>query len=343
MIDLSEYEDRYSRLTLGQSMKIAWRRMKDILFRPFSLAIFFLFALLGLFARLAGGMSLMNPLAVNDMGRLFFSNYHFGPAGIVAGIAGLTFGVVAWLYVEARLRLIYLDSLVQKKIRFLRAWKDLKGTGEALFRWEFFFTVVQGCYMVAFLWKPFGRFGTSLDFKNLLYTLAFTSSVLFLMLIDFTVLRLIMPLMFIKRTTFFPALRLFQRLYSDNKSCMASFFFTSLGISIGISIVLGIIISILMVVPMLLFFPSAFGGMGSASGVGLFYIVSLVFGLLAKFILGLFLQPIQLWYQAWGLAFYAGFGDDLNALITNGEKDIITGGPAVTELPGGVPEGGTDR
>jgi len=55
MIDLSQYEDRYSAITLGQSMKIGWEWMVSVLFRPFTLKMLILLGLLALFANMQVG------------------------------------------------------------------------------------------------------------------------------------------------------------------------------------------------------------------------------------------------------------------------------------------------
>ena len=318
MIDLSEYEDRYSRLTLGQSMKIGWRRMKEILFKPFSIVAILSFSLLGLFARLGGGEKLASTTSIPNLARIVFQPFFSsGQVPLVACITVLVAAFFIWLYIEARLRLIYLAAIAQKEIRFFQSWKQLKTAGRSLFHWEFVVACIAIAYILAI--SIGGRY-----FGRSYYPLAFMGSLGFLLLVDFSVIRLVMPLMFIKNIKLVSALKLFQKLYGDNKSSVLSFFFSSLGIHSGIMIALFAIRTILYFLGVFLFSARLFGASANmAESMVSFIITYFGLGVFLRIVFGIFLQPIQLWYQAWALAFYAGFGDDLNAFVTNRKEDAF--------------------
>ena len=338
MIDLSQYEDRYCTITLGQSMKIAWRRMKDVLFRPFTLVILIPFALLGLFARLAGGEKLTGIFGIQTI-IMFVSRFFTSgdPAAILGIIAALVIGLFVWLYIEARLRLVYLDSIANGKIRFFKSWRELKATGRSLFHWEF----AVACVAVAYLLGVYLMTGTYLtgwvSFGEPYYALAVLSSFGFLLLVDFVVIRLIMPLMFIKNINLTSALKLFLKLFRDNKSDILSFFFASLGINIPIVVFLFIARTVLLAVSYFVLSTFAFAAESYVSEYTSFFIFGpMLIGFSFRFIFGLFFQPIQIWYQAWALAFYGGFGDDFNTLLPKKHEDALAGGSAAPVSPESV-------
>ena len=310
MIDLSEYEDRYSRLTLGQSMKIGWEQMISVLFRPFTLKMIVLLGLLALFANMqtgggavAGGFfSLFAGGAMQSLGNDISSqNLHILLA-IIVPLALIVW--ITWTYVQCRLKFIYLLSFVKKEVRFLEYWREVKSVGNSYFWWELLATLyvwgnIAGAIVyVSYILRGGGR-GTG-PYEMLLVSLPLFGLFIFFAVVCLFVLRFIMPLMFIKRIRFLEAWRLFRKLFELNKGPFAAYYFGSLGLYMGLAIATSLAQSVF-------FIP----------------IVNI-------FLVAIATQPLVLWFHAWALAFYAGFGDDLNVFVAQ-----TTGNASAAEMPPG--------
>jgi len=135
-----------------------------------------------------------------------------------------------------------------------------------------------------------GGRGSGLYQVLLVFLPVFGSMILFGIVYLF-VLRFIFPLMFIKRIRFLEAWRLFRKLSELNKGPFAAYFFVSLGLYMGLVIAASLAQNIF-------FLP-----------------------IINVFLAAIATQPLVLWFHAWGLAFYAGFGDDLNVFAAQAAVD----------------------
>ena len=311
MIDLSEYEDRYSRLTLGQSMKIAWRRMKEILFKPFAFKVVMSFAVLGMLSNLNGGNKHVEiiipyfpflPLPLVLVGMFIYDE------GVYLGLLPVLAGIGVWVFFEARLRLIFLGSIAGKRVRFFETWRRYKKPGRSFFIWEFAIAMIIAGHILFVIFGAPEVFDLDNRYLVIFCWLATFSSLLFTAFIDFCARRFILPLMCIKNIRLLDAVRLFLKLFSGERKAFLAYLFSSLGIHLTVVAV---------------FFGVSFGVsyltlgwlVGNMLWIAAWYIIM-------KIVFGFLLLPLQIWYQAWGLAFYGGFGDDLDILTSESPRDV---------------------
>lgn len=328
MLDLSDYEDRFSTISAGQAMKISWRKMSQNLFRKFSFKHLTFFSFLGLFSRLEGGSIHFDDLgglfwvyvpiiyAANSLSRIalskrahnqdvyrtiLFSNFAFCISLI------FIIGII-WDYIQARLKIVYLSSIGTGQVNFLRQFKEYKAVGRSFFRWELFFFLIFFMHIASAAFFSQLSEGTGLgSFWSALAPFAFIGSLITLGILNFFVNRTIMPLMCIKKIRFSDAWRLFKKLYGVNKDSFLSYLFGSLGMLVAFvlcSFIFGVLIFTLL--PSLMSFYDIY----------LDYtiyevpVALILLYLFAKIVSAFLLQPLQMWYQGWALAFFSGFGDD---------------------------------
>jgi hypothetical protein len=302
MIDLTPYQDRYSNLGLRQAMKTSWRRMKAVLFRRYRVRRFLYFALLGFLSNLNGGSKhvelLLGPLPLPLM-LIGMSMYDDGAYLLAFALSA----VIIWVFFEARFRLIYLRSIADQRICFLKSWKELKVPGRSFFRWEAIVSLLLAGNLISMFLLPWWLVDYDLDMNPFFFPAMF-SSLLFLALIDFWARRLILPLMCIKNIKFVEAFRLFLRLYEGDKKPFLAYFFAALGIHAAIVVVFLVVSAVLTFATYLIqdFFPYLYG------------FEAIIFYLVLKMFFSIVMLPLQMWYQGWGLAFYGGFGEDLKVL-----------------------------
>ena len=334
MIDLSQYEDRYSSISVGQAMGIAWRRMVSILFKPFSLTALLTFGMLGLFSRLGAGSKNLRSFSETELPSIFVAFFRPTVLSILLIIAAAVIAWACWLFVEARLKLIYLSSIGAGNVRFAQFWREHKKTGNSLFRWMliFYFALVVNVGSLIGYITYIEQYGRSPGgYQIMLIMFSFMGSLTVVMLANFFAMRFILPLMVIKKISFLDAYRLLKKLYAFNKSYMISYFFASLGIYVGV-VIGGFMLAYFgssFIMLLAQFFISRYG-LDPFSLMWIISGISFIFLLQIKIIGAIVLQPFQIWYQGWGLAFYSGFGDDFKVLDDEQpiKLDIIENIPA---------------
>jgi hypothetical protein len=317
MIDLSRYEDRFAQISVGQSMRVSWRWMKGILFRPFDVRAFATFGLLGLFSRLGVGSKNIRSSGVMLVPFILLER---GPRNeiliavlIVASIAFL----IGWIFAEARMKLIYLNSIAAGRVDFVGFWKAHKKTGASLFWWMliFYFALIGDVIGLIsyFFYKEVSR-PAAWPLERMLVPLLFIGSLGIAFLANFFVMRFIFPLMVIKKTRFLDSWRLFRKVYGDNKSYMISYMAASLGVYICVVLAASFLTCVgSWVLSFFMLFVAAPIGdpLAFMLARGLMSVVSI---LALKIISSFVFQPFQMWYHGWALSFYGGFGGDLNVL-----------------------------
>lgn len=142
---------------------IAWERMKDVLFRPFSFEKWLVMGFAAWIAGLnsgGGGSSGTNSRGGNDgfgeglaSGKEAFSEFWAEYGMLVLSIGSIllliviAFSVVfAWLH--ARGKFIFLDNAVYNRAAIVEPWKKYRKQGNSLFLWNL---VVGSLSLVAFL------------------------------------------------------------------------------------------------------------------------------------------------------------------------------------------------
>jgi len=308
VIDLSRYEDRYSSIALGQSMRISWRQMKAVLFKPFSISRFLSFAILGLVSNLNGGSKHVELIYMTfppiPLILLFIS--FLGSVFGWYGIGVILAGIVIWVFFEARFRLIYLRSIGEEKIHFLKSWKKLKVPGRSFFLWELAIALLLSANVICMFLFPYAFSDVWYGYGVPFFFLAMFGSLFFLAFIDFSARRLILPLMCIKNIRFLDALRLFLKLYRNDKKPFIRYFFASFAIHAGVVIIF-LVVSIAVSWLMMLL-PDILSDVFESED--LIIVIFVASYILMKLFFSIVMLPLQMWYQGWGLAFYGGFGDD---------------------------------
>lgn len=221
-------------LELSRPLSGAWQRMRNLLFRPFNLGLWFV---LGFTAWLAGmiessGSSGTHLQYILDDGDLEFRDWPsrswegiqdlWAEAWVAGFLVFLLIGAVVvgliLLWIGSRGQFVFLDNLVHRRTQVTRPWSEFGAQGDSLFLWQVVYGVVLLMVMGSLGIGTFLGVGwmAALDFPPALAIpffvlggiLAFVLMVV-LIYVEFFLVHAVAPIMYLRRCSTSEAWRIF--------------------------------------------------------------------------------------------------------------------------------------
>jgi hypothetical protein len=242
----------------------AWRRMKNILFKPFNIGKWFALGFTAFLAGLmdspggGGGRSSFNK-GDFDWNSLFglpedimkwLSENPFWMAVIIAGIVVVIALVIVFTWLSSRGMFMFLDNVVHNRSLIEKPWREFKTHGNSLFLWRLAFGIISFIifigFIVAFFLIAYNIYLDGDDLASqllLILGLVLLGLALFLLVVFISIFLkdFVVPIMYKSGVSVNEAWRRFLNLFSKQAGhfIMYGFFLIGLYILLIIGVVIG--------------------------------------------------------------------------------------------------------